>query len=122
MFKWLPEQESKRGMQVIAALMALTLWIFVAFLPRMDIEKRRMTLPIKVHNASTPVLTNPMMADVVLEGAKTSLARITEADLEVFVDLKQVELKKTKVIPLTASGPPGVRWQVSPTDVQILVP
>lgn len=122
MFKWLPEEESNRGMQVIAALMALTLWIFVALLPRMDMDKRRMTLPIKVHNASMAAQTNPLLAEVVMEGSKAAIARITEADLEVFVDLKQVDLKKTQTIPLTVSGPPGVHWEVSPTDVQVLLP
>lgn len=124
MFKWLPAEDSNRGLQVIAGLMALTLWIFVGLLPRMDLDKRRLTLPIKTHHASgsIPVRMHPVVAEVVLEGAKAAIGRITESELEVFVDLQHVDPRQAQVVPLSASGPPGVHWEIIPTEVQILVP
>ena len=123
MFKWWPEEETNRGLQVIAVLMALTLWIFVGLLPRMDLVKRHMTVAIKIHGASgSPVRLLPDTADVLIEGPKRVMSRMTDQDFEVFVDLDAVDLRDSRTIPLNVSGPPGVHWEISPTDVQVLVP
>lgn len=117
-------EESNRGLQVIAALMAITLWLFVGLMPRIDSDKRKMTVDVKLRNApEAPRLrTEPAVAEVTLVGPKTAIYKLKDQDLEVFVDLKHRWQGGATHVPLNISGPPGVSWELSPPEVRIVQP
>jgi len=119
-----PHDESNRGLQVIAMLMAIALWIFVALLPRIDSDKRKLVTEIHVKYAAGLIAlrTNPAVAEVQLEGPKVALSKLGEQDVEVFVDVKKQWQGHPRSLPLSVSGPPGVKWEVSPAEVQVVQP
>lgn len=118
------KEESNRGLQVIAVLMAITLWLFVGLIPRIDSDKRKMTVGVKVRNAPQAVTlrTDPPVAEVTLVGPKTAIYKLSDEDLEVFVDLKHRWQGRAMQAPLNISGPPGVSWELSPPEVRIVQP
>ncbi|MNX94451.1 hypothetical protein D3C86_1266810 [compost metagenome] len=118
------KEESNRGLQVIAFLMAVTLWLFVGLIPRIDSDKRKMTVDVKVKNApeAMRLRTDPAVAEVTVVGPKTAIYKLSDEDLEVFVDLKHRGLGRTTHVPLNISGPPGVSWELSPPEVRIVQP
>lgn len=120
---WTPE-ESNRGLQVIAVLMAITLWIFVALLPRIDNDKRKLSVEVKVKNPPNALAyrTDPPVAEVTIEGPKVAINKLSDQDLEVFVDMKGHPATRSIQLPLNVSGPPGVKWELNPTDVMVTQP
>jgi len=124
MFTLWAKEESNRGLQVIAILMAITLWIFVGLLPRIDSDKRKVSVEIKLKNAPEDhtFRTEPAVADVLIEGPKAAINKLSNQDLEVFVDMKHRWGGKRTQAPLNVSGPPGIRWELTPSEVEILEP
>lgn len=117
-------EESNRGLQVIAVLMAITLWLFVGLMPRIDSDTRKMMVDVKLRNApeEARLRTEPAVAEVTLVGPKTAIDKLSDHDLEVFVDLKHRWQGRTMRVPLNISGPPGLNWELSPPEVRILPP
>lgn len=124
MFTLWAKEESNRGLQVIAILMAITLWIFVGLLPRIDSDKRKVSVEIKLKNApeARALRTDPAVAEVLIEGPKAAINKLSNQDLEVFVDLKHRWNGARTHAPLNVSGPPGIRWELTPSEVEILEP
>lgn len=124
MFSLGAKDESNRGLQVIAILMAITLWIFVGLLPRIDSDKRKLSVEIKFKNApkARTFRTDPAVAEVLIEGPKTAINKLGNRDLEVYVDLKHRWDGQPTHAPLHVSGPPGIRWELTPGEVEILEP
>lgn len=124
MFSLWARDESNRGLQMIAILMAITLWIFVGLLPRIDNDKRKLPVEIKVRNApkARALRTDPVVAEVLIEGPKAAINKLENQDLEVFVDLKHRWDGKQTHAPLHVSGPPGIRLELTPGEVEILEP
>ncbi|MNL42712.1 hypothetical protein D3C87_1651830 [compost metagenome] len=104
--------------------MAITLWLFVGLIPRIDSDKRKMTVGVKLRNApqALTLRTDPPVAEVTLVGPKTAIYKLSDEDLEVFVDLKHRGPGRATHVPLNISGPPGVSWELSPPEVRIVQP
>lgn len=124
MIQLIPAEESHRRLRLIAVLTAVALWIFVALLPRIDTDRRKLIVGIKVKNAPETAFLRaaPQEAEVTLEGPKAAVGKLNEQDLEVFVDLHGKLPDPARNLPVQVSGPPGVRWEISPADIHVIAP
>ncbi len=115
--------DSNSGLRVIAVLMAIALWLFVGPWQRIETGVRKISLPIEVKNlrADDRVKLNPARVEVTIEGPRTAIEHLEEGQLEAFVDLRQQTENET-LFPVHVSVPPGVRYQVIPSEVHVITP
>ena len=116
---------SNRGIQLIAILMAATLWTFVAFLPRMESDQRKMNLAVSVKHASgvahAPLWsTQPRVVEVLLTGPKGLVARIQERDLDLHV-LPSPGHRPGQPLPIQMDSPAGIQCEVTPAEVRLVI-
>lgn len=116
-------EESNSGLRVIAVLMAIALWLFVGPWQRIETGVRKISLPIEVKNARTdaPVRIHPSRAEVTIEGPRKAIEHLEEDQLEAFVDLRYRPFGTSRY-PVHVSVPPGVRYEVIPSEVQVITP
>ncbi|MNX14481.1 YbbR-like protein [compost metagenome] len=115
--------ESNSGLRVIALLMAIALWLFVGPWQRIETGVRKITLPIDVKNGrnEAPVRIQPAHAEVTIEGPRKAIEHLEEGQLEAFVDLRLRGHHPSRY-PVHVSVPPGVRYQVIPSEVHVVTP
>ncbi len=123
MTRLLARDESNSGLRVIAVLMAIALWLFVGPWQRIETGVRKISLPIEVKNvrAAEPVRLDPARAEVTIEGPRKAIEHLEEGQLEAFVDLRHRDRGMSRY-PVHVSVPPGVRYQVSPSEVHVVTP
>lgn len=117
-------EDSNRRLQLIAVLTAVALWIFVALLPRIDTDKRKLTVPIQLHHAPEAVFlrASPQEAEVTIEGPRGAVGKLGEGDVEVFADLRGERPAPGRLVTLQVTGPSGMRWEVSPMSIRVIAP
>lgn len=117
------QDESNSGLRVIAVLMAIALWLFVGPWQRIETGVRKVSLPIAIKNAParTPTRIDPPMAQVAIEGPRKAIEHLEESQLEAYVDWR-ARRRDHRNIPIHVSVPPGVRYQVTPSEVRIVTP
>jgi len=115
--------ESNSGLRVIAVLMAIALWLFVGPWQRIETGIRKFSLPIEVKNArnEAPVRIQPARAEVTIEGPRKAIEHLEDGQLEAFVDLRHRPFGNSRY-PVHVSVPPGVRYQVIPSEVHVVTP
>ena len=115
--------ESNSGLRVIALLMAIALWLFVGPWQRIETGVRKISLRIEVKNAraDAPVRVQPAQAEVTIEGPRKAIEHLEEGQLEAFVDLRHRGHSPLRY-PVHVSVPPGVRYQVIPSEVHVVTP
>lgn len=115
--------ESNSGLRVIAVLMAIALWLFVGPWQRIETGVRKISLPIEVKNVRSDerITLQPSRAEVTIEGPRKAIEHLEEGQLEAFVDLRHRDRGQSQY-PVHVSVPPGVRYQVSPSEVHVVTP
>jgi YbbR domain-containing protein len=123
MTRLMARDESNSGLRVIAVLMAIALWLFVGPWQRIETGVRKISLPIEVKNAraAEPVRIDPARAEVTIEGPRKAIEHLEEGQLEAFVDLRHSDRAMARY-PVHVSVPPGVRYQVIPSEVHVVTP
>jgi YbbR domain-containing protein len=115
--------ESNSGLRVIAVLMAIALWLFVGPWQRIETGERKISLPIDIKNppVEESLHLDPARAEVTIEGPRKAIEHLEEGQLEAFVDLRHWNRTKTRYL-VQVSVPPGVRYQVTPSEVHVITP
>lgn len=117
--------QSTTGLKILAVLMAIALWGFVGVSQRVGLNfpaHRRLSVEIEVKHPPPfeHIHLVPAFADVVVEGPAPAVDRLTEGDIEAYVDLGYTAPRQDRA-PVKVVVPDTLKYQVTP-GVVTLVP
>jgi YbbR domain-containing protein len=115
-----PAQQSNWPFMVIAVLMAVVLWLFVRT-GAQPMGQRAILAPVSTTNNPARLAVSPREVEVRLEGASSSVDRLSADEVAVIADL--AGRHEGDLVTLTVVPPQGFKVQgLSVTQVRVVAP